>query len=82
MIADQNGALKYGRCTQAAVPKPVLATLNETLVRTLNMPEMKARLAEATIDASPTTPDEFLAFIRSETEKWERVARDAGVPKQ
>lgn len=72
----------YGVCTQAAVPKPILATLNATLVRTLNMPEMKARLAEATIDASPMTPEEFLAFIRAETEKWERVARDAGVPKQ
>jgi len=72
----------YGVCTQAAVPKPILATLNATLVKTLSMPEMGTRLAEATIDASPTTPDEFLAFIRAETEKWERVARDAGMPKQ
>ena len=72
----------YGVCTQAAVPKAIVAKLNATLVQTLNTPEMKARLAEATIDAAPMTPDEFLAFIRAETAKWERVARDAGIPKQ
>ena len=29
-----------------------------------NMPEMKVRLAESTIDASPTTPEEFATFIQ------------------
>jgi tripartite-type tricarboxylate transporter receptor subunit TctC len=72
----------YGVCAQSAVPKPIVAKLNATLVQTLNVPEVRARLAEATIDAAPMTPDEFLAFIRAETAKWERVARDAGIPKQ
>jgi tripartite-type tricarboxylate transporter receptor subunit TctC len=44
--------------------------------------EMRARLAEASIDASPTTPDEFAAFIRGETERWSRVVKDANIPKQ
>ncbi|MEK6246067.1 MAG: tripartite tricarboxylate transporter substrate binding protein [Pseudomonadota bacterium] len=72
----------YGVCAQAAVPKPILAKLGATLARTLNLPEMKARLAESTIDASPTTPEEFAAFIRAETEKWARVVKDAGIQKQ
>lgn len=72
----------YGVCTQAAVPKPILAKLSATLLRTLNLPEMKARLAESTIDTSPTTPEEFAAFIRAETQKWARVVKDAGIPKQ
>ena len=72
----------YGVRAQAAVPKPILAKLNATLVRTVNLPEMKARLAESTIDASPTTPEEFAAFIRAETEKWARVVKDAGIQKQ
>jgi tripartite-type tricarboxylate transporter receptor subunit TctC len=46
------------------------------------MPDVKARLAEATIDATPMTQEEFLAFIRAETEKWARVVREAGVEKQ
>ena len=71
----------YGVCAPAAVPKPVLAKLSATLLKTLNMPEVKARLAENTIDASPTTPEEFAAFIRAETAKWEKVVRDARIPK-
>ena len=71
----------YGVCASVAVPKPVLAKLSATLLKTLNMPEVKARLAENTIDASPTTPEEFAAFIRAETAKWEKVVRDARIPK-
>jgi len=72
----------YGVCAPAAVPKPILATLNATLVKTLNMSEVKTRLAEATVDATPMTQEEFLAFIRAETEKWARVVKEAGVEKQ
>jgi tripartite-type tricarboxylate transporter receptor subunit TctC len=72
----------YGVCTQSGVPKPILAKLNATLVRTVNTPEMKARLAESTIEATPTTPEEFAAFIGIETEKWARVVKDAAIPKQ
>jgi tripartite-type tricarboxylate transporter receptor subunit TctC len=72
----------YGVCAQSGVPKPILAKLHATLVQTLNMPETKARLAEATIDASPTTQEEFAAFIQKETDKWAAVVRDANIPKQ
>jgi tripartite-type tricarboxylate transporter receptor subunit TctC len=72
----------YGVCAQAAVPKPILAKLHATLVRTLNLPEMKARLAENTIDASPTTQEEFAAFIQKETDKWAAVVKEANIPKQ
>jgi tripartite-type tricarboxylate transporter receptor subunit TctC len=53
----------YGVCTQSAVPKPILDRLHATLIKTLELPEMKARLAESSIEASPTTPEEFAAFI-------------------
>ena len=72
----------YAVCTQAAVPRPLLAKLSATLLRTLNLPEMKARLAEATIEAAPGTPEELAAFIQSETEKWTKVVKDANLPKQ
>ena len=72
----------YGVCTQSSVPKPILAKLQATLIKTLSTPDMKARLAEATIDAAPSTPEEFAAFIRGQVEMWSRVVRDAKVPKQ
>src|ERR1051326_5314907 len=72
----------YGVCTQSAVPKPILDRLHATLIKTLELPEMKARLAESSIEASPTTPEEFAAFIRGENERWVAVVRDANIPKQ
>ena len=72
----------YGVCTQAAVPRAMIAKLNETLVRTVNMPEVRERLAQSSIEASPTTPTEFAAFIKAEIEKWTRVVSDARMAKQ
>jgi tripartite-type tricarboxylate transporter receptor subunit TctC len=72
----------YGVCAQSAVPKPILAKLHATLVKTLDLPEMKARLAESTIEASPTTQEEFAAFIQNETDKWAAVVKEANIPKQ
>jgi tripartite-type tricarboxylate transporter receptor subunit TctC len=72
----------YGVCAPSSVPKPILAKLHATLLKTLSQPEMKARLADATIDAAPGTPEEFTAFIRAEVEKWTRVVREANIPKQ
>ena len=72
----------YGVVTQSAVPKPILAKLSATLLKTLSAPEMKARLAENTIEAEPGTPEQFAAFIASETAKWAKVVKDASIPKQ
>ena len=72
----------YGVVTQSAVPQPILAKLSSTLLKTLSLPEMKARLAESTIEAEPGTPEQFAAFIASETAKWAKVVKDAGIPKQ
>lgn len=72
----------YGMCTQAAVPRSILTKLNATLVKVLNMPDIKARLADSSIEAAPTTPEEFLAFIKAETAKWAKVVKDAGIPRR
>ena len=72
----------YGVCTQSAVPKPIIAKLNATLVRTLRMPEVIQRLAQSSIDAEPGTPEDFAAFIKAESERWKKVVADAHIPKQ
>ena len=55
----------YAACAPAATPRPVLAKLHATLVKTLALPEMKARLAEASIDVTPSSPEEMAAFVRT-----------------
>jgi tripartite-type tricarboxylate transporter receptor subunit TctC len=72
----------YGLCAPAAVPKAILAKLNTDLHKALNSADVQRRLTEQGVDPAPSTPEQFAAFIRTETEKWARVVKDAGVPQQ
>ena len=72
----------YGVCAPTATPKPILAKLNADLTKVLSATDTKSRLAEHGVDAGPSTPEQFAGFIKSETEKWARVVRDAKVPQQ
>jgi tripartite-type tricarboxylate transporter receptor subunit TctC len=72
----------YGLCAPAATPKPILAKLNADLHKALAAPDTQRRLSENGIDTAPSTPEQFAAFIKVETDKWARVVRDAKVPQQ
>jgi len=72
----------YGLCAPAALPKPILAKLNADLHKALNSPDAQRRLIEQGVDPAPSTPEQFAAFIRAETEKWAKVVKEAGVPQQ
>lgn len=70
--------LWQGVCAPAAVPKPILSKLNADTVKALNMPDLRQRLAEQGVEAAPSTPADFAAFIRSETIKWAKVVKESG----
>ncbi len=72
----------YGLCAPAATPKPIVARLNADLHKALAAPDTQRRLTENGIDTAPSTPEQYAAFIKLETEKWARVVRDAKVPLQ
>ena len=72
----------YGLCAPAAVPKPIIAKLNADFTRMLSAPDTQRRLAEHGVDTASSTPEQFAAFIKLETDKWARVVRDAKVPQQ
>jgi tripartite-type tricarboxylate transporter receptor subunit TctC len=69
----------YGACAPAAVPKPVLARLNEVMVNVLRLPEIRERFFEMGIEPSPMSVQEFDVFIRAELVKWAKAIKDAGV---
>ena len=77
-----NVTVWYGLCAPAATPQPILAKLNADLHKILNAPDTQRRLTEQGVDAAPSTPEQFAAFIKLETDKWARVVRDAKVPQQ
>ena len=69
----------YGLLAPGQTPKDVVARLNREMVAILQLPDVKERFAADGGDAVPTTPDEFARYIRSETDKWARVAKAAGI---
>jgi tripartite-type tricarboxylate transporter receptor subunit TctC len=69
----------YGCCAPAGVPKPILDKLNADLVKTLNLPDIRERFAQQSVDVRPMTREEFAAWIRNEIAKWTKVVQGAGI---
>ena len=63
----------------AGTPNDITALLYRELVRIISLPDVKERLAALGFDAVGTTPDESRAQFRTESEKWAKVIRDAGI---
>ena len=63
----------------AGAPKAIVARLNSELVKIVNSPDMKERLAQIGVDPAPSTPEELAAFVKAETAKYTKVAQDAGI---
>jgi len=71
-----------GILTTAGTPKEVVAKLNDALVRTMKTAEMKDALAKLGQEVAWSTPEEFAAFLREETEKWRKVIQARGLKAQ
>ena len=72
----------YGLVVPAGTPAPVIGRLNAEAVKALQSDEMKEKLALDGAQPVGSTPTEFAALIRSELEKWTRVARAARIEPQ
>jgi tripartite-type tricarboxylate transporter receptor subunit TctC len=61
------------------LPQDIQKKLNDALVKTLNNPEVKAKLVAQGMDPKPSTPDEFAKFIVDETARWANILKDTGI---
>jgi tripartite-type tricarboxylate transporter receptor subunit TctC len=69
----------HGLFAPAATPRPIVDRLNREALAALASPEVSARFAELGITPGRFSPDEFKAFVASETERWGAVARRANI---
>jgi tripartite-type tricarboxylate transporter receptor subunit TctC len=67
----------FGLFAPAGTPVAIVERLQKEAALALRSPAMKARLAADGADAVGNTPAEFTAIVKSELEKWERVAKAA-----
>jgi tripartite-type tricarboxylate transporter receptor subunit TctC len=69
----------YGILAPAATPREIIMRLNAELSKALTAPDMKERLASAGIEPMTSTPEQFASFIKSETVRFAKVIKDAGI---
>ena len=72
----------YGMCAPAGTPVPILDKLHTDLVKVLQMPEVVQRFTDLVVEPVPQSREEFGAFLRDETARWAKVAKDAHIPVQ
>jgi tripartite-type tricarboxylate transporter receptor subunit TctC len=63
----------------AGTPRPVLEILHREIVKAYNAPDVKKQVIETGSEVVGDTPEEFAAFVRSESAKWSKVIRDANI---
>jgi tripartite-type tricarboxylate transporter receptor subunit TctC len=65
-----------GLVAPAGLPRHVAARIHRDMTRALEVPEIRQRLADRGYTVLASSPDEFLAFVRSESDKLGKVIRD------
>lgn len=68
-----------GYMAPAHTPREVVAAFHRDGARVLQGTELRERLSALGADPDVSTPEQFGAFLKSETAKWERVAKRAGI---
>jgi tripartite-type tricarboxylate transporter receptor subunit TctC len=69
----------YGVSAPKGTPPEIVARLNKDINASMTDPKTKARLAELGCLVSPGTPADYAKFVASDTEKWGKVVRTAGI---
>jgi tripartite-type tricarboxylate transporter receptor subunit TctC len=63
----------------AATPKATIVKLNALFRQALGSPSARAFYQQAGLTPQPTTPEELAAFVKSESDKWAQLVRNAGI---
>jgi tripartite-type tricarboxylate transporter receptor subunit TctC len=63
----------------AGTPRPAIQVLHRELVKAFNAPDVKSQVENTGSSVTGDTPEEFAAFVASESAKWSKVVREAGI---
>jgi tripartite-type tricarboxylate transporter receptor subunit TctC len=71
--------LWWGVLAPAGTPKDVIARLNAEINKALASEEIRAFLLREGAEPAPMTPDAFSELIRSDIDRWKKVAANANI---
>ena len=69
----------WGLVAPAGTPLDIAQKTSRDVSQVLQLADQRERLIAVGAEPAGTTPEQFAAFVKSETAKWERVAKSAGV---
>ena len=68
-----------GMVAPAGTPREIINKLNKETVAILRTPEIRERFASDSAEVVASSPQEFAAFMKTETVKWAKVVKAAGI---
>jgi len=68
----------FGLVGPAELPREIVRKIHGEVVRALKIPEIRSKLVQQGADPVGSTPEEFGAYLRSETAKWSKVVKASG----
>ena len=76
---DIEGEGWFAFIVPAGTPKEITAFLNREITNLIALPDIKEKIAALGFTAVCLTPDELAALFRTESSKWAKVIRAAGI---
>ena len=69
----------WGVLLPAGTPKAIVDKLHADMVKVMRDPVVKGKFADLGVEAVSSTPEQFGAFIRAETDKYARLIKEANI---
>jgi tripartite-type tricarboxylate transporter receptor subunit TctC len=69
----------FGMLAPAGTPKPIIDRLNQEIVRAIRSPDIKEKMTSEGQMVVGSSPAEFAAHIKLETEKWAKIIKEMGI---
>ena len=77
-LAAVQGGSWHAVVAPAGTPRDILGKLNQTLVATIAVPELRNQLLNQGAQPVGSSPEELGKFMQAEAEKWGRVIQSSG----
>jgi tripartite-type tricarboxylate transporter receptor subunit TctC len=78
-VADFEATSWFGLLAPVGTPSEIVTKLHHEAVRIVSRPDMREKFALIGLDVVGDAPDAFATIIRSDTLKWAKVIKEAGI---
>jgi tripartite-type tricarboxylate transporter receptor subunit TctC len=78
-VPNHEVAFWMGGLVPVGTPREIIQLLQAQLAKAMSLPDVKQRLAVLGFEPAASTPEEFAAHMRAESEIWKAVVRDANI---